>query len=83
MNLKRNKPLQFTGPSLHMLLWQKMDQVTDKIMRGDKSEKTVGKGIGISQCLAIFTNPYNPDPKAIRADAKKRWSERNAKGSDE
>jgi len=61
MNLKRNKPLQFTGPSLHMLLWQKMDQVTDKIMRGDKSEKT----------------------KAIRADAKKRWSERNAKGSDE
>jgi hypothetical protein len=69
-------PQSFTGPSLLEMLWERMDRITAKILEGDNSDKTVGKAIGLSEALAIFTNPYDPKPKAIRTEAKDRYVNR-------
>lgn len=67
---------EYAGPTLHELLWEKMEQATDKVMGGNASEKDIGRALGISEALALFTNPYAPKPKAIREEAKRRWRER-------
>jgi len=64
------------GASIYELVWIKLDDVTDAIMSGQTDDRTVGRGLGLATALAIFTNPYNPDPKAIRKEAKRRWAER-------
>lgn len=70
------KPLQFAGKSLHEMLWDLMDEATAKVIDGDDSEKAKGIAIGISKCLALFTNPYTQRPKAIREEAKRRLQSR-------
>lgn len=65
------------GPSINELAWQRMDELTDKVMSGQDDDKTVGRAIGVSEILAIFTNPYRPNAKAIRTEAKRRWLEKN------
>lgn len=69
-------PQSFAGPSLLEMLWERMDRITTKIMEGDQSDKSVGKAIGLSEAIAIFTNPYDPKPKAIRNEAKERYIKR-------
>lgn len=64
---------EYAGPTLHELLWEKMEEATDKVMSGGATDKEIGRALGISEALALFTNPYSPKPKAIREEAKRRW----------
>lgn len=76
-------PLSFTGKPLYHLLWDRMDAATDRVMGGKASEREIGKALGLAEALAVFTNPYTPNPKAIREQAKDRWKERNNSEEDE
>lgn len=69
-------PQSFAGPSIIELAWEQMDEATAAVMEGDNSDKAKGRAIGMSQIIAIFVNPYDPKPKAIRTEAKRRWHER-------
>lgn len=75
MNLERHEPLTFTGPSIFEMLWERMDSLTEKMMEGNASDVLKGRALELSDTLAVFTNPYDPDPKAIRAEAKRRYRE--------
>lgn len=78
MNLERHKKHAFAGPSIQEQVWERLDRITEKVMEGDDSDKVVGIGVGLSVALAIFANPYDPNPRAIRAEAKRRYRERQS-----
>lgn len=78
MNLERHEKHAFAGPSIQEQVWERLDRITEKVMEGDDSDKVVGIGVGLSVALAIFSNPYDPNPRAIRAEAKRRYRERQS-----
>lgn len=76
-------PGTFTGPTLRELAFQKLDAVVDELMDHRLDGKPIpveAKCIcqGMAEIIAIFTDPYNPDVDAIRAEAMERWEARNA-----
>lgn len=66
-------PQSFTGPSILEAATELLDIATAAVMEGDNSDKAKGRVIGMSQVIAIFLDPYNPKPKAVREAAKERW----------
>lgn len=66
-------PQSFTGPSILETATAMLDRATAAVMEGDNSEKAKGRVIGMSQIIAVFLDPYNPKPKAVREAAKERW----------
>lgn len=76
MKASGKPPLTFTGPSIYEMMWERMDALTEKMMEGEPSDIIKGRALELSDTLAVFTNPYDPDPKAIRAEAKRRYRER-------
>lgn len=76
-------PGTFTGPTLRELAFQKLDAVMDRLMDATLDEQPIsptdrGEAKGMAEIIAIFTDPYNPDVDAIRAEATERWEARNA-----
>lgn len=72
---RQSPPLSYTGPSILEQAWEMMDKATTVVMDGDTSDKAKYKAIAISEVLAIFVNPYDPNPRAIREEAKRRYRE--------
>lgn len=75
MKLERHEDLRFTGPSIFEMLWERMDALTEKMVEGNASDIIKGRALELSDTLAVFTNPYDPNPKAIREEAKRRYRE--------
>lgn len=76
-------PGSFTGPSIRELTFQKLDEVMDRLMDArldgqDPLQADIHEAKGLATALAIFSNPYNPNIDAIRAEAVERWEARNA-----
>lgn len=69
-------PQSFTGPSILEIAIETLDQATDAAMEPDASDKVKGAATGMSIIIAIFLNPANPDAKAVRREAKRRYRER-------
>lgn len=66
-------PQSFTGPSILETSMALLDEATAAVMEGDSSDKAKGRVIGMSQIIAVFLDPYNPRPKAVREAAKAHW----------
>lgn len=76
------------GPSILEMLWARMDEQLEELLRAnqvryDRSEDglnnydieaatATGHCLGIAECIAIMTNPYDPDVDAVRAEAMRR-----------
>ena len=73
--IQNDRPLKYAGPSLLEMVWEKLDEETRKIMEDESTERVLGRAFAFAEVIAIFTNPYNPDAKAIRAEAKRRYQE--------
>lgn len=76
-------PGTFTGPSLRELVFERLDARVTVLLdaRLDAQpipEQERHEATGLAIALAIFTDPYNPDVDAIRAEAMERWEARNA-----
>lgn len=78
VKLERHAPLQFAGPSILETAWERLDRITERVLEGEDDDKLVGVGVGLSIAIAIFVNPADPDPRAIRSEAKRRYRERQA-----
>lgn len=73
------------GPSARDLLWDRLDITMDYLMNNRDKEspsRTVvearGLAVGVTFALAAMISPAKPDEKAIKAEAMRRWKERNA-----
>lgn len=61
-----------------------LDELVDQIMSdrlslpGSEQPETVAEALGVARVLALFLNPYNPDVNAVRAEAMRRWEDRQA-----
>lgn len=78
-----SEPGKHAGPSLRELAFKELDAVMDRLMDATLDEQPIsptdrGEAKGLAIALAIFTNPYNPNVDAIRAEAMERWEARNA-----
>lgn len=68
----------YGGPTLMEALWSEMDRLMEGLMTGTDAEDGGDKfrAQGIAYVLAITSNPYNPSVDSIRAEAMRRWQER-------
>lgn len=76
-------PGTYAGPSLLELVWRQLDEVMDELMDarldGREPDKVqAGTALGYAGAIAIFSNPYNPNVDAVRAEAVERWEARQA-----
>lgn len=64
--------LQYAGKSLLELATDKVDELTEAALAPGASDKVKGKANGAIEILALFVNPYDPNPKAVRQEAIRR-----------
>lgn len=61
------------------MLWEGLDEVVSRLKADGEGAEPSDKGeaFGRASCIAIMTNPYNPDIDAVRAEAMRRYEDRN------
>lgn len=71
---------KLVGPTILATMWEEMDAICDRIFSGQEAEDG-GDRFRASQMawvIAYFTNPYGPNVKAIKLEAKRRWEEEDS-----
>lgn len=79
------------GRSILQMLWDEMDaEMSDLMLLVDEGAPTEEKDLllyvaakakasgvclGIAKCIAIMTNPYDPDVDAVRRETKERYEQ--------
>ncbi len=74
------KKPKHAGPSILELLWAEMDRLMEGLMTGADAEDGGDKfrAEELAFCLAVFTNPYEPNIDSIREETVRRWEESSA-----
>lgn len=70
---------RYAGRSILEMLWQRLDGlVSEAYLYSPRPAPAAlaGEIKGVIECIAIMTNPYLPNPKAIRQEAITRYKER-------
>lgn len=63
------------GPSILEMYWARLDELFAAIMHKGPSAKASAEAYGIAWCIAVITNPYNPDVDEVRREASRRYAD--------
>lgn len=64
------------GPSILERLWTLLDGMVAEAYRYESAPpELAGEIKGVISCIAIMTNPYSPNNKAIKKEAIRRYRE--------
>jgi hypothetical protein len=70
---------QLAGRSILEHLWIELMTICDRLYTGAEAEdgRDPGRAEGVAYCIAVMTNPYQPDIQAVRTEVARRWKEEN------
>lgn len=64
------------GRSIVEMMEDELDAIIERLMGEPENEEERGKAAGVSYCIAIARQPYNPDVPAVKNEAMLRWEAR-------
>jgi hypothetical protein len=64
------------GPSILETYWARLDELVAAIMHNGYNARASAEAFGIAWCIAVMTNPYDPDVSATRTEAMRRYADR-------
>lgn len=65
------------GPSILDKYWEELMSISERLYTGAEAEdgRDPGRAEGVAFCIALITNPYQPNIEAVRAEVARRWKE--------
>lgn len=73
----KGKRRKHAGRSILELFWEQLDMIVERMMSEAEAADGLdaGRAQGITVCIAIILNPYEPNMPAVKEEAMRRWEE--------
>lgn len=70
-----------SAPTILQTLWGELDRIVERLLAGPdavaEDGRDQGRAEGVAYCIAVMTNPYQPDIEAVKTECMRRYREAN------